>query len=312
MKALVLGGGSVKGAWQASAIKAVFDSGFVPDIITTISVGTINGMLIVSENGRLRNPLEDANPHSHFKMIGRTLTNVWESDVQQPSDLVKKPKIFPLAWKTLTGKFDGLCDNTPIKKLVEKHMDLKHIRASKINIFSGCINLDNGEMFYADKSLSQYMEYAIASTSIPIVMPSPKINNHHFTDGGLIDSAPLAKAFKEGASEIICIANHPKYIGTKTVNIHNPIQYAERALEIMLNNNLRNDVREAELINEIAPEDGSPLTVGIHKGKKRIPLTIIQPEKDLDYSITKFTSKDIKEMLTNGYEVAEKILNARA
>ncbi|MDP5140823.1 MAG: patatin, partial [Spirosomaceae bacterium] len=33
MKALVLGGGSLKGSWQAGAIQAVLDTGFKPDMV---------------------------------------------------------------------------------------------------------------------------------------------------------------------------------------------------------------------------------------------------------------------------------------
>jgi predicted acylesterase/phospholipase RssA len=42
-KALVLSGGSVKGAFQAGALKAVFETGYAPEIITGISVGSLNG-----------------------------------------------------------------------------------------------------------------------------------------------------------------------------------------------------------------------------------------------------------------------------
>ena len=48
MKFLVLGGGSIKGAWQAGAIRAVLESGYQPDFITGISVGSINGPFLVN------------------------------------------------------------------------------------------------------------------------------------------------------------------------------------------------------------------------------------------------------------------------
>jgi len=48
MKALVLGGGSVRCAWQAGAIKAVFQKGFVPDRIIGISGGAMNTAFLVT------------------------------------------------------------------------------------------------------------------------------------------------------------------------------------------------------------------------------------------------------------------------
>ena len=49
--AFVLGGGSIKGAWQIGAVNNVLDRGVYPDIVTGISVGNLNGNLLVSRVG---------------------------------------------------------------------------------------------------------------------------------------------------------------------------------------------------------------------------------------------------------------------
>ena len=51
MKALVLGGGSLKGAWQVGAIQAVLETGFKPDMIYGISAGALNATFMVNEAG---------------------------------------------------------------------------------------------------------------------------------------------------------------------------------------------------------------------------------------------------------------------
>ncbi len=51
MKVLVLGGGSLKGAWQVGAIQAVLETGFEPDMIYGISAGALNASFMVNEAG---------------------------------------------------------------------------------------------------------------------------------------------------------------------------------------------------------------------------------------------------------------------
>ena len=51
-RTLVLGGGSLKGAFQCGAIMAVFESGFMPEAIYGISVGSLNASFLVHEANR--------------------------------------------------------------------------------------------------------------------------------------------------------------------------------------------------------------------------------------------------------------------
>jgi NTE family protein len=51
-KALVLSGGSVKGAFQAGAIKALIEKGYTFDKIYGISVGSLNGTFMCNEAGK--------------------------------------------------------------------------------------------------------------------------------------------------------------------------------------------------------------------------------------------------------------------
>jgi len=52
MKALVLGGGSIKGSFQAGAIDALLKAGFKPFKIFGVSVGSLNGVFLADRAGR--------------------------------------------------------------------------------------------------------------------------------------------------------------------------------------------------------------------------------------------------------------------
>jgi NTE family protein len=306
MDALVLGGGSVRGAYQAGAIRAVLESGFEPKLITTISVGSINGMFLSNFAGKQK--VKAPTQQVDFKIIGEQIWDLWLKEIEDPSDIISKRNIASLIWALARKKFNGFYDNKPLKKLVSKYIEDRYLSASPIDIYSGTVDLDMGRIIYADKTCPEYIQYAIASSAIPLAMPPSIIRHKPHADGGMVDSAPLAESFKHGASNIICIANSPKYIGAKNVEVGRPVHYIERCLDIMLNNTLNNDIREAKLINNIAPEDGSPISDGRDAGKKRIPLEIIRPYSPINIDITDFDTYDIHNMLELGYENAKKTL----
>lgn len=309
MNTLVLGGGSVRGAYQAGAIRAILESGFEPKLITTISVGSINGMFLSNYAGmqKLKAPTQQVD----FKTIGEQMWDLWLHEIRDPSDIVIKRNIASLIWALARKKFDGFYNNKPLKKLVQKYIEERYLSASPIDIYSGTVDLDMGRILYADKTYPEYIDYAIGSSAIPLAMPPQIIRHKPHADGGMVDSAPLAEAFKHGASNIICVANSPEYIGATDVEVGRPLHYIERCLDIMLNNTLNNDIREAKLINNIAPSDGTPIKEGRDAGKKRIPLEIIRPDSPINVNITDFDTYDIHNMLVLGYENAKKTLNLK-
>jgi NTE family protein len=52
---LVLAGGSVKGAFQAGVIKALFEKGYQPDAIYGVSAGSLNAAYLVNQFGQQAN-----------------------------------------------------------------------------------------------------------------------------------------------------------------------------------------------------------------------------------------------------------------
>ena len=50
---LVLAGGSVKGAFQAGVIKALFEKGYRPDAIYGVSAGSLNAAYLVNQLGQM-------------------------------------------------------------------------------------------------------------------------------------------------------------------------------------------------------------------------------------------------------------------
>ncbi len=81
MQALVLGGGSIKGAFQAGAIAEVLANGFAPGIITGVSAGSLNGAFLADRAGQAA----AAGQSPNWATIGKELVEFWRGKVK--SDL---------------------------------------------------------------------------------------------------------------------------------------------------------------------------------------------------------------------------------
>ncbi len=306
MKAFVLGGGSIKGAIQAGAIAEILESGFAPDVITGISVGSLNGAFLAERAGRAK--LANANSPVVWKKIGDELIEFWRNHVTKPDDLIKKKSTGSIAWNALWGKFDGLVSNDPLKQLVHDIFDAKNLRASPISFYAGSVNLASGEIYYADLGSPNLIDYIIASTAIPIVMPVSVVSGEPLYDGGMRDIAPLKHAIDAGATEIVCIACQPLSVVVKDFNRENILHLVDRVVTVMTNEILRNDLEWAGFINKYCPLDGSPVPDGPMEGYRRIPIRIVQPSRAIGLDIDKFTKADIEEMLELGRFAAREAL----
>jgi NTE family protein len=306
-KVLVLSGGSLKGAFQVGAVKAVFESGFHPNAIFGISVGSLNGLFIINNAGSQNVVFEDIN----WDTISESLLNFWTQNIKQTSSIINKKKLHNILTDLLLKKFNGLIDTSPLHNLVLKEVSMENIYNSPISLKVGVANLSDGSIVYADPLYANFIDYVLASTAIPLLMPVVNIGkntNKAFLDGGIRDVAPLKKAFESGAEEIICIACQSKIMHGATFNYGNVINTADRILDILFNEGINNDIDWAETINHFLPTDGLPLTDGPYKGYKKIKLTIIRPPVPINIDMINFNSDDIKNLINNGYRLASEVL----
>jgi NTE family protein len=307
IKALTLSGGSVKGAFQAGAVKAVFEKGFHPGHLFGISVGSLNSTFINHEAGKQGSPAENLD----WNLIADNLVRFWQEQVRKPSDLVKKHSILKSILSAFTGDFNGLVSNIPLHKMVLRNIDPSVLMKSQLKHHVGTVNLFSGEITYADPTCSDFLDYVIASTAMPVIMPGMKIKRlagQVFFDGGLRDVAPLTQAISNGATDIICILCQPDLISCEPFNEKNIIRLSERVIDIMTDEIERNDISRAVKINRFMPKDGTPAIEGPFKGKRKVRITVIRPLEPLKVDIMKFNPDDISRMIDLGYRSASGVL----
>jgi NTE family protein len=278
-KILVLAGGSVKGAFQAGVIKALFEKGYQPDAIYGVSAGSLNAAYLVNQFG------QQANAHLpiSYPQAAQDLWDFWELRITHPQSLSKPFNLFELGWSALTKKFKGLVDTSPLRELLQDVLQSRNLSASPVGLKVGAVNVLDGAMHYVDPSFENFQEYLMASSAVPILMPVVKINGEtrkSYLDGGLRDVAPLQKAIQDGATEVVVIACHTEMIEGGDFDSGDLLALVDRVMDIAVNEILNADLRMQ---------------------RSEVKLRIIRPKQPLSIDIQHFTKMDIRRMLEMGY-----------
>ncbi len=276
---LVLAGGSVKGAFQAGVIKALFEKGYQPDAIYGVSAGSLNAAYLVNQFGQQAN----AGLPISFPQAAQDLWDLWEHRITHPECLSKPFNIFQLGWTALTKKFKGLVDTSPLRDLLSDVLQDRNLHASPVGLKVGAVNIMEGAMHYVDPSFENFQDYLLASSAVPILMPVVKIageKRKSYLDGGLRDVAPLQKAIQDGATEVVVIACHTEMIEGGDFDSGDLLALVDRVMDIAVNEILNADLKMS---------------------RSEVKLTIIRPLQPLSIDIQRFTKMDIRRMLETGY-----------
>jgi NTE family protein len=287
-KILVLAGGSVKGAFQAGVMKAMMERGYQPDAVYGVSVGSLNAAYFVNQLGLQAITGEPIS----FTQASEDLWDFWETRITSPESLSKPFNIFQLGLSALRKKFKGLVDTQPLRNLLTEVLSIRNLHASPISLKIGAVNIIDGTMYYVDTSEEHFLDYLMASSAVPILMPVVKINGEtrrSFLDGGLRDVAPIKKAVDDGASHIVCISCHLESIEGGHFDSGDLLALVDRVMDIAVNEILNADIKEVMISNT---------TIDIQSVRPPQPLTI---------DIQNFNKMDIRRMLELGYQVGQDI-----
>lgn len=314
MKALVLSGGSIKGAFQAGAVAEVLKSGFVPEEIYGVSIGAVNGAFLADRAGKGDSP--------DWPAIGEELAAFWIERVTSFDVLgAERPKL-GLGIAILRKKFKGLLKMKKADRLIEETVEFANIeRFGKF--FAGVVNVHSGEFIegHTGQGEEKFFRHLIASTHEPIIK---KIvwseQGEPLADGGVRDIAPLGSAIKAGAREIIVIATQAEAVKDpkKNANYRDLMTLAKRTISVMTNEIVNNDLKLARYINGHCLTHGNPnkdflveSNVDPFAGRRLVNIKVIRPEDPLDVKITEFDKDDIDDMIKKGRARAKAALAAQ-
>lgn len=191
MKALVLGGGGAKGSYEVGVWKALNKLNMKFDIVTGVSIGSINGAFYV------------ANEYKKCLKMWRTITTNDLFDVAIGSKLSKED-LQILVKQMSTGGISF----ANAEKFLKKNINEEKVRKSKINYGLVTVSLTNKKPRFLTKEQIPYgklVDYICASSICYPFVHTQDINDESFIDGGFYDGIPINLAIDMGATEIVAV-----------------------------------------------------------------------------------------------------------
>lgn len=229
--ALVLSGGGARGAFQAGVLRAIFEiSKEAGNLnlfrnIVGVSAGAINAAYLAAEADDIDRATEK------MCAMWRKLTS---EDVFRTDSITVGRTAWRLARAVSLGGFSsklrprklGLLDVEPLRELlaenirfsrISQNIEADHLHSLAVSAtdYSTSIGVT---FFMGAKDLKEWkrvqrlgirqeisVDHVMASASIPLFFPPWPIDNRHYGDGCLRNTAPLSPARRIGASKILVI-----------------------------------------------------------------------------------------------------------
>jgi predicted acylesterase/phospholipase RssA len=197
---LVLGGGGAKGVYHLGAWRALNELGIPIEAIVGNSIGAVMGAFMALDKGP---QLEEIANNIGLNKI-----------LKIPEELIEKGQFQwkKGTWKSFRQLFqdirkNGGLDTTPMREVLEKHIDEGKLRSGQRDFGLVTFNLSDRkpmELFIEDIPSGQLVDFLMASSAFP-GFAGPDIDGKRYIDGGLHDNLPLEMAKKRGYRRFIVV-----------------------------------------------------------------------------------------------------------
>jgi len=278
MRALVMSGGGVKGAYQVGVLyNLLFNRQYHYDILCGVSVGALNASFL-SQYGK-----------GDEKASYCDLLNLWHS--------IDDSKIYK-HWfliRELAGIFKpSLYNSKPLMKLIRNRLNTDLVQGSGKKLRVGAVSLNSGKYALFDENNPNLVDGVIASSAFPTFLTPIKINGELWTDGGVRTITPISAAIDAGATHIDVIITSPSEPSCDFPEKANAIDVTMRSIDLMSEEIIADDIRMTSMVNR-ALRNGANIP-----GKKIITFNIFRPKKILIKNSLNFDPKEIRRMIDLG------------
>ena len=194
--ALILAGGGTRGAYQVGAWKALKDLEINVKAVMGTSIGSLNGALILQDDVEAMIDL--------YKNMEITSMMEINEKVDTSRNLFDLKNLKPLLSEYISHK--GI-NNEPLRKTINKYVDVEKIYKSKMDFGLVTYSLDNKaplQLYKEQISKDEFVDFLLASSCLPI-FKAQKIGNFEYVDGAFYDNIPINMAIEKGYKNIIVI-----------------------------------------------------------------------------------------------------------
>ena len=178
--AFVLGGGGDLGASEVGMLRALLERGIAPGLIVGTSIGALNGAAMAAD--------------PTLAMLER-LESTWRS--------LGKERIFdsPLRIaRTLLRERTHLNSSDRLRRLIRGLLPVTTFEELAVPFQCVAASIERAaEHWFAEGPL---VEAIVASSAVPGLLPVVEVGGEHFMDGGIVNSIPIERALRLGATEL--------------------------------------------------------------------------------------------------------------
>jgi len=267
--ALALSGGAALGAYQAGAVRAIYEANLDIRYVAGSSVGALNG---------------------YFAATGEVeaLLDFWYN-----LDARKMLTLDSLA-KLLFSPMTSLLSDDLQRDMVTKHVRLAKVKESGREYLCTAISLKTGKLHYfshrdatSDKDLENFI---LASAAVPGVFAPVDIKGEPFMDGGLIRNTPVEPLETKTVDAVIAISMEPASYTDEIFK--NTGELALKSVSIFFRAQAEDAVRRS-------------MASRYRKAKK---ILLLRPEGPINMQQYEIDKKKISMLIDQGYAEAKKFI----
>jgi predicted patatin/cPLA2 family phospholipase len=174
---LTLSGGGAHGAFQAGVLNRLQTMNKKWDIITGISVGSLNGIVL--------GMYTPSDQYMAMNIMRDVWLNITDSDVY--------------SWNWDPFYDQSILDNGPLNNTIYSIL-YKYGGIAQRDILIGSVNLNTGLLRVFDKSElyspARTLDIVMASSSIPVIFPPRFLDENYYVDGGTFSNEIVRPAIK--------------------------------------------------------------------------------------------------------------------
>ncbi len=207
--ALACQGGGSLGAYHIGAYQAMEEAGYLPDVVSGISIGAFTAALIAGN--------EPENRISALKEFWKTISypdfatelpmntamrRQHNSFSSMQGMIFGQPNFFeprnPVPQLQEEGTIAAVSyyDTSPLRETLLKFVDFDRINRNATQLLLGAVKVSTGELvFFDSKKIKIGPEHVMASGSMPPGFPPMVIDGSMYWDGGCVSNTPLEGIF---------------------------------------------------------------------------------------------------------------------
>lgn len=325
--ALVLQGGGALGAYEVGVLKALYEQpGFIPSIVTGVSIGALNAAVLVGGRG---DPIKALD--AMWRDLAMRDIPFVPNVVEESMAVFGKTAMYQInpAYAVAPLLATSVYDTSPLRQSIEKWLDFDKLNRSETYVAVTAVNIETGELETFDNRQGLTVDHLMASSSLPPAFPFTRIKGNAYWDGGLVSNAPLGLALnameaiddREAETEVIVVD-----IFRNNAPVPNSlIDVMWRSFEIMFSGKLSQDLKifrkvnaYIELLEEISQAIPATSPVRQHPGFKELTryrkidrLTVIDNKDSGDPGgPADFSKSAITRRIARGYQDAKAQLSS--